>query len=71
MCGRLSVDGRLMGRADSQPLHSVAGYGALPQRNPSYKNLGRAARMAVAALASCTLADHHTNTGPINPFCDL
>ena len=56
MC-RLSLDGRLLGRADSQPLHSVAAYGALPQRNPSYKSMGRAARMAVAALASCTLAD--------------
>lgn len=63
------MDGRLLASSDSQPLHSVAAYGALPQRNPSYKNLGRAARMAVAALASCTLAEH--TYADRNPFADL
>ncbi|KAK9813544.1 hypothetical protein WJX73_006112 [Symbiochloris irregularis] len=55
---KLSHDGRLLaGQGDSQPLHQMAAYGALPQRSHSYKNLGRAARMAVAALAACTLSD--------------
>ena len=63
----MSIDGRVLG-IDSQPLHSVAGYGALPQRNPSYKSMGRAARMAVAALASCTLAEHSYASAIHDPF---
>lgn len=64
---RMSADGRLMMGSEVQPLHSVAGYGAMPQRSPSFKSMGRAARMAVAALAACTVADHAPYG---NPFAD-
>ena len=68
------MDGRML-HTDSPPLHSVAAYGGLPQRhadamNPSYRTLGRAARMAVAALASCTLAEHSHAHAMHDPFAD-